>query len=44
MSGSESLDPKEPGDSSPHELGVYVRMYVCVQYINYLHISTVYGS
>ena len=24
MSGSESLDPKEPGDPSPHELGVYI--------------------
>ena len=44
MSGSQSLDPKEPGDSSPHELGVYVYcMYICM-YVCNLRISTVYGS
>ena len=31
MSGSESLDPKEPGDPSPHELGVY-SVVVCNTY------------
>ena len=30
MSGSESLDPEEPGDPSPHELGVYC-MYVAIR-------------
>ena len=29
MSGSESLDPKEPGDPSPHELGVYSVVCMC---------------
>ena len=29
MSGSESLDPKEPGDPSPHELGVYIVECMC---------------
>ena len=37
MSGSESLDPKEPGDPSPHELGEYIVlcMYMYNTYINY---------
>ena len=29
MSGSESLDPEEPGDPSPHELGVYIVVCMC---------------
>ena len=38
MFASESLDPEEPGDPSPHELGVYI----CVQYtvfLTYVRIS-----
>ena len=47
MSGSESLDPKEPGDPSPHELGVYSVVCMCAirTSIIYLSLCTyVYGG
>ena len=40
MSGSESLDPKEPGDPSPHDIGVYIVVCMCAIY-TYLY---VYGG
>ena len=47
MSGSESLDPKEPGDPSPHELGVYIVVCMCAirTLIIYVSLCTyVYGG
>ena len=29
MSGSESMDPEEPDDPSPHELGMYIVVCMC---------------
>ena len=40
MSGSESLYPKEPGDPSPHELGLY--MVVCMCNTLFIYISLQY--
>ena len=39
MSGSESLDPEEPGDPSPHELGVYSVVCMCAIYYSLIRIS-----
>ena len=33
MSGDESLDPKEPDDPSPHELGLYSVVCMCAIHI-----------
>ena len=43
MSTSESLDPEEPGDPSPHKLGVYiVCMYVCMYACSIQYFSLTY--
>ena len=39
MSGSESLDPNEPGDPSPHELGVYSVVCMCAIRTSIIYIS-----
>ena len=39
MSGSESLDPKEPGNPSPHELGVYIAVCMCAIHTSIIYIS-----